>query len=329
MSDFIYKPPRATSITLQEVKRRASSPYHLDFGIPAVDNRIIPPVPGDTIGILGRPGHAKTTTMIALSKRWSKLVRAKKDSMGRSPLTVYATWETSVEEFMAVYTAAESGQSLESIGRGTADIGRIENALVGALGNNVIVVGHSRSEVGEGRTSKDYQPRVGDLDLALRSLREEGFEIAALFVDYLQKIPHHKYDDSQVTARVNDNLEWLKSIALSHKTCVVMGVQADRRVDSYAGLKLPLDYDAQHTSRIEQDCDKLWSITLPARYLDPGKVVEVNGWNYSITPSTLAFRSIKQRFGPNDASDVWLLDLNLAKAELREHATLGEAEPFV
>lgn len=324
--DYIFLPPRASTATIAEVQRQLDSPYYLDWGIPAIDARIFPPVPGTQIGIVARPGHAKTTTMITLAKRWSKLLRMHKDSKGRSPLVAYATWETSVEEFMCVYTAEVSQQSLEAIGRRTANVQRIESALVHSLGNNVVVIGQSSKRELQ---SKSRMPNLDDIRLCVQSLKADGYEIAVLFVDYLQRIPHPKYNgENDRSSRVSENTEILKDLGVCEGFATVMGVQAARVVDDHPGLKLPTLNDAQWASTIEQTADKLWALTIPSKYLPVGKPFEVGDWRYQVTPSTLVLQSLKQRWGPHEKGDIWVLDCDLSQASLTQQAIIGEAEPY-
>lgn len=333
VDDFIYLPTRATSVAVREVERRRNAKYHLDWGIPDIDKRWVPPAPGELICFMGLPGHAKTTTMITLARRWAQLVRARKDKQGRSPLIVYATWETTIEEFALVFTAKDSGESLESIGRGLADQKRIERALVQMLGTNVAMVGVS----GETRRSQVAQPRhrsplptVADLDLCLQKLAIQEFEVAAVFVDYIQRIPSEKSwsSHSERTAVVSENTSRLKDLAMVHDVPIVCGVQARREVSGYSGLKLPGPQDAQHSSTIEQDADKLLSFSRPAKFWDIGKDFDCYEFKYRIEPGTMAVQLLKQRWGPQEKDDLWILDYDFAAATMNPHRIIGEAEPY-
>lgn len=330
--DFLYMPPRASMVTMKEVNRRMSSPYRLNWNISEIDARWIPPVPGEVISFMGRPGHAKTTTMIALARMWSVQVRKLKNKNGKEPLIVYATWETTVEEFMAVYTTKDSGQSLESIGRGTANVPSIERALVNTLGDNVVVLGRSsdsQRERGGTLRTRTPLPTILDIDYCLSHLKEQGFDIAAVFIDYLQRIRGNKPWRSieERSSQVSEHTELLKDLAVTHDVAMVVGVQADRKVDRYDGLKFPLDSDAQFSSSVEQCTDKLMSLTRPSKYMDVGSSIVCNGWEYEVTPEMLAIQMRKQRFGPQDESDLWLLNCNFAHASLSTHPVKREHIP--
>lgn len=331
-TDFIYQPPRATSVAIKEITRRMNVKYRLDWGIPEIDYRWIPPVPGDKISIIGRPGHTKTTTMLYLAKRWAKLVRSQKDANGRSPLIIYATWETTVEEFMAVYTAGDSGQSLESIGRGTADLMAIENAMVATLSNNVVIIGQSndsKQNRGQLLTNRTPMPTLVDLDLCLQYLHNQGFTIAAVFIDYLQRIPGLKplRSSEDRALVVGKHVEELKDLAVVHQVPLVVGVQAGRHVDKYAGLQLPADGDGQWSSNIEQTSDKIISITRPAKYLELNQKLDINGMNFNVLSETIVLKMLKQRFGPQDDADMWALECDFASASLKAQKSTGLTIP--
>lgn len=333
INDFIYLPTRATSVAVREVERRRTAKYRLDWGIPEIDARWVPPVPGEMICMMGLPGHAKTTTMIALARRWANQVRVRKDKHGRAPLIIYATWETTIEEFALVFTAKDSGETLESIGRGLADQKRIERALVEMLATNVALIGSS----GETRRNMRAQPRnrspmptITDLDLCLQRLIEQEFEIAAVFVDYLQRIPSEKGwgSHNDRTQIVSENTSRLKDLAIVCDIPIVCGVQARREVGAYKGLKVPGPQDAQHSSSIEQDCDKLLSFSRPAKFMEIGDEFDGNEFKYKVEPGTMVVQLLKQRWGPQELGDVWVLDYDFAKATMVPQRIIGEAEPY-
>lgn len=322
-NDFLFLPPRATTATVQEVENRANNPYKLIWGIPEIDARMIPAVKGDFISFLARQGMGKTTTMITLARNWAKQCRLMNPK--KPPLVVYCTWETTVEEFIAVATAGDSGQTLEAIGRGQADIRAIKNALVKMLGDNVAVVGRSATQSRMTGTGQAMMPTIADVGQVLLHLRKADFDIAAVFFDYLQAAPGVKYDfDRDRTSLVTESAFMIKDLAMNLGFVAGVGVQADRRVDNYEGLKFPRPSDAQWASAIEQVTDKMFALTIPSKYLSIGQSVELKGWRYSILPSTLGVSMAKQRFGPYGKDDIWLLDADFSTATFKPHPTLGE-----
>lgn len=327
--DFVFLPPRATVVTVEEVERRTHNPYQFTWGIPEIDKRMIPPVAGDMISILARQGMGKTTTMISLARRWAEQCR--KMNPTKPPLIAFCTWETTVEEFVSVATAHDSGQTLEMIGRGQADLGRIKGALVKMLGNNLVIIGRSASQRRIKGTASELDralmPTLPDVNQAFAMLLDQGFEIAAAFFDYLQAIPDKKRNfDRDRTPLITENTFMVKEMAVAQGFVATVGVQSDRRVDKYEGLRLPQPSDSQWASAIEQTTDKLFSQTIPAKYTPVGDEIHLNGWRYPCAEKSLAVQMVKQRFGPYAQEDIWMVEADFATATYKPHPVLGEVQ---
>jgi len=320
-TSYIHMPPRAITVSVDEYERRISSPRSLTWGMEKIDDRVIPPMPGDLISILGRPGMGKTTIMVFLAKRFSGIANQKLLNVER-PLFIYATWETMVEEFMGVFSAQSSGFTLEDIGRGNADLAKIKRAMVHSMGLSVAVFGRSMPDA---RTSIPT-PTLFNLSDAIKILNDMGHTVVGVFIDYLQQIPGLHYNDRRDdrSARSSENLAYIKEVGIATGTFMIVGCQARREVDDYGGLKFPQLSDGQWTSTIEQASDKVFSITIPVKYLPEGTEITIGRWEYAVTDSMMGIRMLKQRFGPASDNDVWLLDLNMATADASLHDTIGE-----
>lgn len=312
-SDFIYPPSRAISVSLNEYGRRISQGGYLTWGIPGIDARMIPAVGGDLISLLGRPGMSKTMLLITLAKRFNHLlmtnVITNPNPDAKKKVVVYATWETLVEEFVGLFSGPQTGVTLEMIGRGQVNLKSLEAALIPVLGSHLIIFGRSMQNV-----ENPNPPNLLDLDNALYKLREMGLEVSVLLGDYLQRIPAYKsgYSRNQndTTSIVKDNLDYFKNIAQRYGCPGYMAVQASRDVDNYGGLKFPQMGDGQWSSNIEQTSDKAFGLTMPAKYMEVGSEIRVNGWIYEVKPTTVCLRMWKQRFGSCDNSDVWVMELD-------------------
>lgn len=321
--NLMFPPDRAVRATMAEVNRRSSLVSELNWGIPEIDQHVNPLLPGDVMILLGRPGMGKTISAIYLSKYWANNVR--KNIVGGKPqVVVYFTVETMVEQFMMVYTTAESGQSLASIGRGTADNGRVQTALVNTIGKNFIIVGKSQELEG---SEASLHPSMYDLGNVLKELRDQGFSVASVIVDYIQFVGdrnnHFPAGDKRMGI-IEDNLAMTKTLGLEHKTSFVVCAQAGRQVDEYGGVKFPRLDDGQWTSLLEQAGDKIFSVTLPGKYMEEGQRVKVNGIEYAIQPDTLGLKMLKQRFGACNSSHVWFINANLAAATMEIQQPAGE-----
>lgn len=290
---FIHSPVRAVSTAVQEFERRKNSLYRLTWGVKSWDDYLIPMMDGDLISLLARPGHTKTSSLIHLAKQGTKACHALADQgTGFNKIVVYATWETTVEEFIGLLSAQESGQTLEDIARGRADIDRIRDVAIGNIGNRIYIIGKSLSK-------RSYTPiTMGIVDYLLRDLQDEGKEPMVLLLDYLQAIPAMERGMSK-RETVEHNAMYAKDLGLNHGCPVAMGVQASRDVDAQSGLKFPTMSDAQWSSIIEQVTDKLMGLTRPAAYMtDPEDNITHKGATIPVTSNLLGMKVIKQRWGP-------------------------------
>lgn len=321
---YIHLPPRAIAVSVTEYQRRMDRPQHLTWGIQEIDHRVVPYAPGDMITILGRPGMGKTSIMIYQLSRFGHIVNTV--DMGiENPIFVYATWETMVEEFMAVFSASKSGYNLEDIGRGRADLGKIKHAMVSMMGASVAIFGRSMEDA----RARLPVPTLSDYLDAIHMLQDEGYTVVGSFLDYLQRIPAEKQYDKRGddrSSRVSENIEEIKDIGMATGIWQVVGVQAKREVDDYGGLKFPTMQDGQWTSSIEQTTDKSFSVTMPAKYLELSTEIKLRGFTYEVSDQTLGLKLLKQRFGGATEDDVWLIGFNAADVTVYPHPITGEQE---
>jgi replicative DNA helicase len=294
VTQFLHSPARALSIAMTEFERRKNALHRLGWGVDNVDNYLIPMQDGDLVSLLGRPGHSKTTAMIHLAKQASNAIHALQDQgTGFNRIVVYATWETLVEEFIGLLSAQASGQTLEDIARGRADLEKIRDVAVANISNRIYVIGRSRLQ-------PSYVPITLEIvDYILRDLREQGKEPMLVLLDYLQRIPS-SYPSLQAKKNmtVEDNVGRAKNLGLNHFCPTVMGVQASRDTDDGKGLKFPSMNMAQWSSSIEQDTDKLLAITRPILYMEEGTEIEASeSLTIPVTPTLLCMKVLKQRWG--------------------------------
>lgn len=321
---YIHLPPRAISVSVDEYKRRMNRPQHLTWGIADIDLRVVPYAPGDMITIIGRPGMGKTSVMIYQISRFAEIVNTV-DMGVKNPIFVYATWETMVEEFMAVFSASKSGYNLEDIGRGRADLGKIKHAMVSMMGASVAIFGRSMEDA----RSRLPVPTLSDYRDAIFMLQDEGFTVIGSFLDYAQRIPAERGAERRSedrSGRVSENIEQIKDIGMTTGVWQEVGVQARRDVDEYGGLKFPTMSDGQWTSSIEQTTDKCFSVTMPAKYLDVGTEIKLRGFTYEVSDHTLGLKLLKQRFGGATEDDVWLIGFNAADVSMYPHPVIGEEQ---
>lgn len=318
--NFVYPPARAVTVSLEVYEERQHNKRLLNFGVSSIDARVVPPIPGDLVVFIGRPGHGKTLSLVYLAKQASKSLTLQQADP--KEIVLYVTWETRVEEFVGLVSAGISGFSLSDIGRGKADLVQVKNAAVQLLNERIYVVGRSKYNINDG----DFN--LLDLEKIIQELVEDGYIIAGCYIDYLQEIPPLKTQrDQSLSGKVmyvSENLRFCKRLGMVYGIRMFAAVQATREVDDQEGLAFPSLNDGQFTSAVEQVSDKVFSQTIPSKYLRVGSTVEnVNGNNYKIAEYTLCLRLLKQRWGVANMNDLWVLHFNPVLLELAEQTATG------
>jgi replicative DNA helicase len=318
--NFLYPPARAITVSLETYEERQQNKRLLTIGIDKIDARVNPPVPGDLVIVEGRPGMGKTLLLVYLAKQASQALTAQ--NAPTKEVVLYVTWETRVEEFVGLISAGLSGYSLSDIGRGKADLVKVKHAAAQLLNDRILVVGRSHANTQDG----DFT--LLDLERIVQELVADGFTIAAIFVDYLQEIPPlqpvRMLSESNKVLYVSENLRYCKRLGMVYGARMYVAVQARREVDQQEGLQWPGLNDGQWTSAIEQVADKVFAITIPAKYYKAGSELKnIDGYNYEVTAMTLCMRLLKQRWGVADTTDMWVLAFHPVLLRLSEQSPIG------
>lgn len=319
---FVYPPARAGKVALQEYERRRTADIKLNWGVPCLDNYLLPMMRGDLVSIVGRPGNGKTSVMVHLARALSETLKDTENGV-----VVYATWETMVEEFVAILSYPHTGYSMEQIGRGEVETSRMEDGMAAMMMSRLVILGNSLGCEGDERPTAVRVPTLDTLEDALTELKERRYDVRAVLVDYLQRIPGSTTKDRSLL--VSENLDRLKDMAVSRKIPFAVGVQSKREVDDIRGIQMPGLNDGQWSSNIEQTSDKVIAITRPSLYMDEGKEVTVQGNQISISWTTVLMKVLKQRWGRS--GKIFCLDMDPRECELKEseYAEITELEqPF-
>lgn len=257
-----------TSAYLQQ--RKDNKGLGVKVGLKCLDNPdkdgnfLLPLHPGELMGIIARPGNAKTGFMV----RWA---RHRASELRKAQVTdraiVYITLEQSVEELNAFNVAADNRLSITSMATGEITDEEWKAVLKASVQRRFYPLWN----VGYSAMTEKKQIRVdvdgikGALDL-LRDKHEKKIDL--IFVDYLQRVPYEHAESK--TVGISDVLDNLKNICLTCKAPMIVGVQAKREVDETPD-KIPGLDDGQWTSNIEQTCDRVISLVRPILYTNVGK----------------------------------------------------------
>ena len=310
---LIHTPADLATEHLAWATRNATMPG-MSWGIASVDARVIPMRPGDLIGLMGRPGHGKSSIMAFLARTEAKRIMAR--GAAETEAVVYVTWESSAEE-LENFFAADDKASASDVAWGRADVEYLTRKSVKRAHVPIWVIGH-----GIGRAAVDTPRMTVDVVYAaIESMQADyGVKPTLVLMDYLQLIP--VAHASERVAQVSEAAIRAKELAQRTPTPIVAGVQARREVDSYK-QPIPEKADAQWASSIEQTVDKLFGLWRPC--LSPGfesALIEVDGvpGSYEVTQQLLVMRMLKQR--GEDGRRTWALHfapqyLRLCELELR------------
>ena len=117
----------------------------IKFGVPAIDNLVIPMRPGELISLIARPGHGKTSLLAYFAREQAEVIRDRNGA--GSEAVVYVTWEQSAEELEAFFAANER-YSLSDVAWGRADIEAIKRYAVKRAGVPIWIIGHGIGRAG-------------------------------------------------------------------------------------------------------------------------------------------------------------------------------------
>ena len=306
---LVHTPAEAAEAWVRWAEMRKTSPGST-WGIPAIDQHVIPERPGELVCIIGRPGDGKSSLLAYRARREARLIR--ENPQRKDDVVVYVTWENSIEELVTMLAASPTTNASD-IAWGRADLDAVRKTSVTMAGSPVWFIGHG---IGRARGNADHRtmPRMTpDVVFdAIESMKAEwGVNVSLMLFDYLQLIPLDGRYKSRVEV-VSEVPIRIKELAMRIGCPAIAAVQARREVDDY-DIKLPQRRDAQWASAIEQTVDKAFGIWRPWNtesgkadpknvYVMPngarairGAYVDVWEQQFQITETLLLMQMLKQR----------------------------------
>lgn len=257
------------------------------WGIPSVDEKVIPMRPGNLTCIMGRPGDGKSTLLAYLARTEAKRIveRGTQDK----ECVVFVTWEQCAEELYAMFQANDH-YSATDIAWGRVDLDEVRRRAVKGASLPVWIIGHSISR------AESNKPRMFTSVVleAIRSIKKDyGIKPTLLCFDYLQLVPvQHAKNRVQ---QVSEAPTLIKELGQMLGVPAVAAVQAKQEVDSRK-IKIAALNDCQWASAIGQTADKLFSLWRPIRTEPELSLVEIPGLkSVIVNKTTLILRMLKQR----------------------------------
>lgn len=303
---LVHSPADLASMHVEHAKHILADPG-IKWGLPGVDQVVIPQRPGNMTVICGRPGHGKST----LLARQAKLTAASLEP-NSGQCVIYVTWEQTAEELEAFFASSEEYTSTD-YAWGRVPIETIQKRVVHRASLPLWVIGHSLKHAGTKMPQMTPEVVYGAIE-TLATDFAQPFKPRLLCLDYMQLIPVMGRHASKVE-RINDAVIQAKHLAMRVGCPVMIAVQAARAVDDRK-IKIPQERDAQWCSAIEQTTDKFFGVWRPYKTEEQGKPLIFQGHNVEITPDLFVLQMSKQRF--DEGRHTWLCSFSPAELRLVE-----------
>ena len=283
----------------------------IQFGVPCIDQYVIPARPGEMAIVCGRPGSGKTT-LLARQAKWAAqniLDRGKE----QEECVLYVSWEQHAEDLEA-YFQADSTYSKTDYAWGRLPMEQVKRKVMGRARFPLWMIGYSQRNV-----AAQSEPMTLSVVFEAIENLASGFSSSPrpilLCFDYAQLIPWERgYKDryQQVKAAINAT----KQLALRVGCPVMVAAQAGRQVDGYSP-PIPTMQDAQESSGIEQVCDTFFGIWRPWKtHRDYPSVQITPEINVKNSPELFILRMNKQR--KDDGERTWILHFDMGEMNLVE-----------
>ena len=314
--NLIHTPAELASNHALDYKRRLAS-AGIKFGIPGVDRRVIPMHPGDMTCILARPGHGKTTLLARAAQLEADNIIAR--GMQAKECVVYVTWETSAEELVNLFYAAQGGLNASDLAWGRVPEARVLEHAAKWAQVPIWVIGHGVANAGK------PTPRMTP-DVVFKTIEamQADWDVKPrlMLFDYMQLIPVQ--GTKSRVEQVTEAAIRVKELALRVGAPALVGVQAKREVDMRED-KTPEMYDAQWASGIEQASDKIFGIWRPYVTDSEQQFIKVQyagrERSLKITPELAVLKMRKQR--GDIGQHTWYLHFSPANLKLCEMELKG------
>lgn len=305
MANSLIVPPHVSvGASLQHAAFLKEHPG-LKFGIPMIDEKVLPLRPGNLEFILARPGDGKTAFLSWRAKQAAAQLNGVEDK-----IVIYASWEQPREEIeFNLFDLGSAGLTVSDIYWGRAPIDVLKR-LATQRNQSILVAG---------RSLRDDNTRAAPMTIetlfeACRSLKEDyGKSPALLCVDYLQRITPRP--GRTRTEEVSEIVYGLKSLALDLGCPISIAAQATHYDGPRNTVRIPRMGDAWYTRVVDHEADVIWGCARIARYLKEGDFWEYAGKSYLVYEHLWGLELSKQR-GEN-AFAQFALHFDMSRMDMR------------
>ncbi len=290
LAQAVHSPADVANYTLEVVESRLKNrQLALTTGVGTLDRFMKPVLPGEVIVVQANTGQGKTSFMQIWARSVVKQLQARE---GVNEFVCYITYETLVEEMGLYDLAALTGIDSSEAWHGHITDDQYQELVHAAMKRSAMplwVIGRSM------KRKRQYDLPLSKVQQALHKLEDEkGLKPAIIFLDYIQTVPAEgDYKDRRLA--VIDVADRIKELAVTCGCPVVAGAQAKVDVFNKDGNKIPGTYDAQESSRVAQDADKVISLWYPKATEGEGATVDLNGTPITVTKDLMVIAIRKQR----------------------------------
>jgi replicative DNA helicase len=311
LNSFVHTPSETSSNFVRFAREIQAHPG-IKFGCD-LDNHIIPLRPGRALGLLGRPGHNKTSLggYIVLGEGRRIVAADQQDTH----YALHVSWEQPVEELEAMYQLA-SGYSVTDVAWGRVPVDDvIRNSMIRPR-LPVWIFGDSLY-----KSTLNTPPMTVEMVYhAIKAVwKEWGMTPSVMFFDYIQDIPVPRERDRYM--QVSAAMRAVKRLAVQVKCPLVLGIQANQRTDDYA-TPIPTLRDAEWSAVIGQKLDVVLALWKPIRTWLPNEKSYIEVGSHGEIPNTedlLVVKLLKQRF--EKGYGIWPLSFYPETMALKDYKT--------
>lgn len=295
---YVKRPEDSASSFITFATSLAETPG-IKFGC-ILDNFIIPNRSGRVTGLVGRPGHGKTSVGAALLTNEAK--RLMKSPEEKNRYALHVSWEQVSEELETMYmvsTGTIPNANSSDIWWGRVDEQKLIEGAIKRPNLPVWIFAESING-----SNFDAPPMTIDIVYAGIAAAYKLWDMlpSIIFIDYIQDVPVP--DERDRASQVAKAMRLVKRLAVHAKCPVVLGIQADRETDkekeraiSTGKAPIPEAHNCQWSSVIEQKLDTGLSLWIPTKSWTPKEKpsIKVEGVSYENNSNLLVVKLWKQR----------------------------------
>ena len=322
----VFTPLDTANATLEHIKYMATTANKaMHLPIPSVGDYFAPVRPGQVAGILAQTSNYKSSLIRMIERRAAAQI-LESDPAGRSVIFHVST-EEDIEELGISSLSASSTLKPEELAVGKyKDWDELVKVALHEIGGLPIF------RIGLSLTKESWSYENMYLTSIFRAIEESklevGFDIAGIFIDYLQALPFDpelrgRADQHQRRLQVRTDAYRIREGATHFNCPMWVALQAKQDLGGALSnhIQIPGQYDIHESSDVAQRFDRIFSIWLPKQTHPVGKTINFGSTKLVVEEDMLFLRVLKQR-GRLPSGRVWICKVNYETEEIYPDATI-------